>query len=391
VSAAHPPITPPATIGILGGGQLGRYALVAARLAGYRTMVLDPDAAAPAGRVADVQLVADYDDPAALDELAERCAVVTTEFENPPASALLRLARDVVVAPAAAAVAIAQDRIAEKTSLVHAGIPVAPFAGLADDTDLAAAAAIGTPAVVKTARLGYDGKGQRVVATPDGVATAWRELGCVPSIVERRVDLDAELSVIIARRADGATATFPLAENVHDGGILDLTVVPARVGASLADEANRLAAQIVEALDYVGVLAVELFVSSGRLLVNELAPRPHNSGHWTLDAALTSQFSQQVRAITGAALGATTMTVPAVAMVNLLGDLWFPPGAATAIEPDWAALLAHPRARLHLYGKETPRPGRKMGHVTVVGDDVDDVVSVALRLRAECGGATSPP
>jgi 5-(carboxyamino)imidazole ribonucleotide synthase len=373
---------------MLGGGQLGRYALVAARLAGYRTMVLDPDPAAPAGKVADVQLVAAYDDPAALDELAGRCAVVTTEFENPPASALLRLARDVVVAPAAAAVAIAQDRVAEKTSLTHAGVPVAPFAALAADADLAAAAAIGAPAIVKTARLGYDGKGQRQVASPDGIAAAWRELGCVPSIVERRIDLDAELSVVIARRADGATAAYPLAENAHVGGILDLTVVPARVDRSLADEACRLAAHVAEALDYVGVLAVELFVSSGRLLVNELAPRPHNSGHWTLDAALTSQFGQQVRAITGAALGATSMTVPAVAMVNLLGDLWFAPGGAS-VEPAWSAVLAHAGARLHLYGKATPRPGRKMGHLTVVGDDRDEVAAVAMRLRDECAAKST--
>jgi 5-(carboxyamino)imidazole ribonucleotide synthase len=394
VSAAPAPIAPPATIGMLGGGQLGRYALVAARLAGYRTIVLDPDPAAPAGRVADEQLVAAYDDPTALDELASRCAVVTTEFENAPASALLRLARDVVVAPAAAAVAIAQDRVAEKTSLARVGIPVAAFVAIADDADLDAAAALGTPAIVKTARLGYDGKGQRVVERPEGIAAAWEELGRVPCIVERRVDLDAEVSVVIARSADGAIATYPLAENLHANGILDLTVVPARVDPAIADHARRVATQIAEALDYVGVLAVELFVSSGRLLVNELAPRPHNSGHWTLDAAHTSQFSQQVRAITGAALGATSMTVPAVAMANLLGELWFPPGAAEMIEPRWTPILTAGDARLHLYGKSTPRPGRKMGHVTVLGDDVDRAADAALRLRAACiakpNGAADP-
>jgi 5-(carboxyamino)imidazole ribonucleotide synthase len=384
VSAAPAPIAPPATIGMLGGGQLGRYALVAARLAGYRTIVLDPDPAAPAGRVADEQLVAAYDDGAALDELARRCAVVTTEFENPPASALLRLARDVVVAPAAAAVAIAQDRVAEKTALAHAGIPVTAFVALTEDADLAAATALGVPAIVKTARLGYDGKGQRVVDHPGGLAAAWGELDRVPSIVERRVDLDAEVSAVIARSADGAIATYPLAENVHVDGILDLTVVPARVDPAIAQQARRIATQVAEALDYVGILAVELFVSAGRLLVNELAPRPHNSGHWTLDAAQTSQFSQQIRAITGAALGATSMTVPAVAMVNLLGDLWFPPGAEAAAEPAWTTILTTGDARLHLYGKSTPRRGRKMGHVTVLGDDVDQVAEAALRLRAAC-------
>jgi 5-(carboxyamino)imidazole ribonucleotide synthase len=370
---------------MLGGGQLGRYAIIAARLAGYRTVVVDPDPAAPAGGVADDHVVAAYDDTGALDELARRCAVVTTEFENPPASALLRLAHDVIVAPAATAVAIAQDRVAEKTALARAGIPVAAFVALADDADLAAAAALGTPAIVKTARLGYDGIGQRAADCADEIAAAWEELGRVPCIVERRVDLDAEVSVVIARSADGAVASYPVAENVHVDGILDLTVVPARVDPALADEASRVATQIAEALDYVGVLAVELFVSSGRLLVNELAPRPHNSGHWTLDAARTSQFSQQIRAITGAALGATSMTVPAVAMVNLLGDLWFPLGAAAPVEPSWTTILTASDARLHLYGKSTPRPGRKMGHITVLGDDVEEVATTALRLRAACG------
>ena len=388
VSAAPGPIAPPATIGMLGGGQLGRYALVAARLAGYRTIVLDPDPAAPAGRVADEQLVAAYDDPAALDELASRCAVVTTEFENPPAPALLRLARDVVVAPAGSrrgdrpGPRRREDVPRPRRHPRRARSSPSPTTPTSTQPRRSA-----TPAIVKTARLGYDGKGQRVVERPDGVAAAWEELGRVPCIVERRVDLDVEVSVVIARSADGAIATYPVAENVHVDGILDLTVVPARVDPAIADRGTALATQIAEALDYVGVLAVELFVSSGRLLVNELAPRPHNSGHWTLDAARTSQFAQQVRAITGAALGATSMTVPAVAMVNLLGDLWFPPDAAAVIEPTWTPILAAGDARLHLYGKSTPRPGRKMGHVTVLGDDVDRVgrrsAAIARRVRRE--------
>ena len=305
MSQSQAPIAPPAAIGILGGGQLGRYAIVAARLAGYGTVVLDPDPAAPAGAVADVHLVAPYDDAAALDELASRCAVVTTEFENPPAQAMQRLARDVVVAPPATAVAIAQDRIAEKSFLEGAGFPVAPCAAVIDSADLAAAAALGGPVIVKTARLGYDGKGQRSVSDASCVEPAWDEFGRVPCIVERRLPLDLEISVVLARRGDGVIATYPVAENVHRDGILDLTVVPARIDRELATAAQGLAAHIAEALGYVGVLAVEMFVTEGRLVVNELAPRPHNSGHWTLDAAQTSQFAQQIRSITGTALGST--------------------------------------------------------------------------------------
>jgi 5-(carboxyamino)imidazole ribonucleotide synthase len=361
------PIVPPATIGVLGGGQLGRYTVVAARLMGYGTVVLEPDPGAPAGRVADVHVVAPYDDPDALDHLAATCAVVTTEFENPPAAGLARLARDVVVAPAPAAVAIAQDRLAEKAFLRDAGIPTAPWWTGGEDGPR-------VPAIVKTARLGYDGKGQVGVADDAALRTAVTELG-VACIVEQRVPLDVELSVIVARTADGRHAAYPVAENHHAGGILDLSVVPARIPAPLAAEASALALRIAATLDYVGVLAVELFVSDGALLVNELAPRPHNSGHWTLDAAPTSQFAQQVRAVCGVALGPTALTAGAVAMVNLLGDRW------AGGPPDWAAALADPGARLHLYGKAEPRPGRKMGHLTVVGDDADEVAVRAVALR----------
>ncbi len=365
-------IVPPATIGVLGGGQLGRYTVGAARLSGYRTVVLDPDPAAPAGRVADEHLVAPYDDPGALDHLAGTCAVVTTEFENPPADALARLAADVVVAPSAQAVAIAQDRRVEKQFLAGLGVPTARFAVV---EAAAAPNGVGYPAILKTARMGYDGKGQRTVDGPDDVGLAWDELAGVPCVLEQRIPLDAELSVVLARTADGRRASFPVAENRHVDGILDLTVVPARIEPSLADEAVELASTIAAALDYVGVLAVELFVSDGRLLVNELAPRPHNSGHWTLDGAASSQFDQQVRAVCGAGLAATTMTVPAAAMVNVLGDLW------SGGEPDWSAALAEPAARLHLYGKAEPRPGRKMGHLTVLGATPDAAAERALELR----------
>jgi len=373
-------VAPPAAIGMLGGGQLGRYAIIAARVMGYRTIVLDPDAGAPAGRVADEHIVAAYDDPAALDWLAEQCAVVTTEFENPPASAMERLAADVRIAPSPAAIAIAQDRIAEKTFLSGHGFPVVPWVPLRSAVDLDEAVAIGVPAIVKTARLGYDGKGQRHVAAPHDLAAAWAGLDRVPCVVERRVPLDVELSALVARSADGTSAVYPIAENGHVGGILELTVVPARVDGVLATAAEALARQVAEQLEFVGVLAVEMFVSHGTLLVNELAPRPHNSGHWTLDGARTDQFAQQIRAVTGAALGDPSLTTGAAAMVNLLGDLWFADGDAP-VEPDWSSALRDVSARLHLYGKTEPRRSRKMGHITVLGDRADDVLRRALRLR----------
>lgn len=379
-------IAPPATIGMLGGGQLGRYAIIAARVMGYRTIVVDPDPAAPAGQVADEHLVADYDDPEALDALAARCEVVTTEFENPSAAAMQRLAADVRVAPSPGAVAVAQDRIAEKSFLSEYGLPIAPFASLVVAADLVAAHGVGLPAIVKSARFGYDGKGQQAVDTPAELAPAWAALDQVPSVVERRVPLDRELSVIVARSSGGTSVVYAVAENEHAGGILDITVVPARIDDALAADATALARRVADALEFVGVLAVEMFVSDGVLLVNELAPRPHNSGHWTLDGSSTDQFSQQIRAVTGAALGDPSMTVGAVALANLLGDLWFTE-CGGPIEPDWSAVLAEPTARLHLYGKWPPRPGRKMGHVTVLGDSPDAVVEAARRLRTALVGA----
>ncbi|MET0144275.1 MAG: 5-(carboxyamino)imidazole ribonucleotide synthase [Ilumatobacteraceae bacterium] len=379
MTAGADPIVPPARIGMLGGGQLGRYALLAARVMGYGTVVLDPDPTAPAGRVADEHVVATYDDPGALDRLAATCAVVTTEFENPPAAALERLARDVVVAPPASAVAVAQDRIAEKRFLAGIGVPTAPFTVGRGPERTSGTDSIVYPAIVKTARLGYDGKGQRSVASSAERDAALDELA-VECVVEQRVPLDTEISVLVARTVDGRTVVYPIAENHHVAGILDLTVVPARVSPGLAAEAGVLAVSIARQLQYVGVLAVEMFVSEGRLLVNELAPRPHNSGHWTLDAAVTDQFAQQVRAICGLALGSPDLTTGSVAMVNLLGDLW------SGGEPGWSSALGDPDARLHLYGKAAARRGRKMGHLTVLGDSgaagVDDVVARAIELRA---------
>jgi 5-(carboxyamino)imidazole ribonucleotide synthase len=365
-------VTPPATIGMLGGGQLGRYALMAARKMGYRTVVLEPDERAPAVAIADEHLVAAYDDAAALDRLASACAVVTTEFENAPASSLERLARSTAVAPSAAAVAIAQDRRTEKRFLTEAGFPVGPW-GVVESAD--DRPDVGFPAILKTAHLGYDGKGQAAIASIDHIGDAWIALGMRACVLERALALESEVSVVVARTADGRTATYEVSENHHVDGVLDLTVVPARVAVQVASRATELARGVADALDYVGVLAVELFVVGGELYVNELAPRPHNSGHWTLDAARTSQFEQQIRAVCGIGLGATAMTVPAVAMVNLLGDLW------QGGEPDWARAFAQPSASVHLYGKAIARPGRKMGHLTITGSSADDVAAEAQRLR----------
>ncbi len=386
VSGDQTPIGPPATIGMLGGGQLGRYALMAARVMGFRTIVLEPDPEAPAGAVADEHLVADYDDPEALARLAQVCSVVTTEFENPPAEAMAVLARSVRVAPSSMTVGIAQDRGLEKEFLSSVGVPVGPFArvdaavlGVGVDSPEEFARDDCLPGLLKTNRGGYDGKGQRAVDDHDGLWGAWRAFDGVDCVLERRLSLLTEVSVIVARTADGSVTTYPVAENQHVDGILDVTVVPARIDPVLADRAVGLAMTVADALGYVGVLAVEMFVVDGEagpdLLVNEIAPRPHNSGHWTLDGARTDQFAQQVRAVCGLSLGDTSMTAGGVAMVNLLGDLW------AGGEPDWTAALAEPSARLHLYGKSTARPGRKMGHLTVVDDDPGSAEVVARRLR----------
>ena len=377
------PILPPATLGVLGGGQLGRYFVMAARTMGYRTIVLEPDPGAPAGAAADLHLVAPYDDPEALAVLARECAVVTTEFENPPAAALESLAATTPVRPSPAAIAITQDRRAEKRFLASAGIPVAPFAVVDDERDLEAAlrdAGVAFPAILKTARLGYDGKGQVTVGDDAELRDAWERLGRVPCVVEQRLPLEREVSVVLARTPDGTCAAFPTVANTHVGGILDLTVAPAPDADDDHHAATDLAISIAVALDYVGVLAVELFVVGGRLVVNELAPRPHNSGHWTLDAAATSQFEQQVRAVCGLPLGDPSLVVPAAAMVNLLGDEW------ADGPPDWSAALADPGAHLHLYGKADPRPGRKMGHLTVSGETGSQVAERALALRRHARG-----
>ena len=365
-------ITPPATLGILGGGQLGRYFVMAARTMGYKTMVLEPDPHAPAGAVADEHLVAAFSDEAALQQLAARCAAVTTEFENPPATAMDWLSNHTAVRPSPSAVAIAQDRRLEKAFLREAGIATGPLAVIETDSDIGSAFEIHFPAILKTARMGYDGKGQIPVASHEALAAAWAELDSQPCVLEERLALDGEISVVLARGSFGEMAVYPVAHNTHIDGILDCTIVP-----FAAPGAADLACAIADALDYVGVLAVEMFVVDGQLLVNEIAPRPHNSGHWTLDAARTSQFEQQVRAVCGVGLGDPSLVAPGVAMVNLLGDLW------VGGEPDWSVALAHPNASLHLYGKQTARPGRKMGHLTVTAATPEEARRLATAIRSD--------
>lgn len=375
MSAAIPA---PATLGLLGGGQLGRFFVQAAHELGYQVWVLDPDPQSPAGQIADRHLAAAYDDRAALDTLAAGCAAITTEFENVPAPTLEYLARAVRVRPSAAAVAVCQDRIAEKTFLRDQHLPHGPFAVIRAEADLASAASALFPGVLKVARFGYDGKGQARVANRDEARAAWRQLGGEACVLEALLPLDCEVSVVLAREANGAAACFALAENSHRRGILDVSIVPARVSPALAASARQCALRIAAALDYVGTLGVEFFVSRGVLYVNEMAPRPHNSGHYTLDACAASQFEQQVRALCGLPLGSPALQSPAV-MVNLLGDLW------ADGEPQWALLLARQDLKLHLYGKHEARPGRKMGHFTVLGPALPAVVASAMQARHTIG------
>jgi 5-(carboxyamino)imidazole ribonucleotide synthase len=375
MSSKSLPILPGSTLGILGGGQLGRMFTIAARTMGYKVMVLDPDFASPAGQMADVHLQADYTDHGALRQLGAACAAVTTEFENVPAASLIELARYCRVSPGADAVAIAQDRSHEKSWLAANGFATAPFALVNSEADLDAALAVtGTPALLKVSRFGYDGKGQARVATRDEAHAALREFGDQPCVLEGFVTLEREISVVLARNDAGECALFPVAENRHDNGILDVSIVPARVPDSLAGQARDMARAIAGQLGYIGVMAVEFFIADGRLLVNEIAPRPHNSGHYTLDACVTDQFEQQVRALAGLPLGDTRLLSP-VAMVNILGDRWHNGG------PHWDTLLAHPNIKLHLYGKEAARPGRKMGHFNVLDTDPDTALRLAEQMR----------
>ncbi|MGU5817455.1 5-(carboxyamino)imidazole ribonucleotide synthase [Aeromonas hydrophila] len=369
-------ILPPATLGMLGGGQLGRYFVMSAHRLGYKVVVLDPDPASIAGAAADHHIVAAYDDPTALHDLASRCAAVTCEFENVPATALALLEQYQPVRPAAGAVRICQDRREEKAFLSRAGIPVAPNQILQPGEPLPALPAYLFPAILKTAREGYDGKGQWTIQAADQLPAALAASG-VPCVLEQRLALEGEFSLTLARSPSGAIGALPLVQNWHSGGILDQTRSPAKVPALEAD-ARRIAEQLIAALDYVGVLTVEFFLVAGKLLVNELAPRPHNSGHPSLDNAECSQFELQVRTLCDLPLPARIAVRPAM-LLNLLGDLW------QAGTPDWAALLALPGVHLHLYGKGEPRPGRKMGHVTITAADWPTVEETCQRVRQLLG------
>ena len=373
------------TLGVMGGGQLGRMLAHAAQQMGFDVAVLDADAASPAGRVAQVHVRSGYLDEVGLQQLADAADAITTEFENVPAAALRRLAQQRPVAPSGDAVAVCQDRAAEKAHFVACGVPCAPHALIETDAQLAAIDAALLPGILKTARMGYDGKGQVRVTDAAELAAAWAALGRVPCLLEKRLPLAAELSVIVARGRDGAVVHFPVQQNLHVDGILAVTTVPAEHGSAARHaEAIASAERIAASLDYVGVLCIEFFVlADGALVANEMAPRPHNSGHYTIDACDASQFDLQVRTLAGLPLAAPRLHSPAV-MLNLLGDLWFD-AEGRERTPDWAAILALPGAHLHLYGKLDARRGRKMGHLTFTGATPAAVRAVALQAAALLG------
>jgi 5-(carboxyamino)imidazole ribonucleotide synthase len=343
---------------------------------GYRVIVVDPDPLSPAATCANEHLQAHYTDSDALDHLARHCAAVTTEFENVPVASLRRLETHCFVRPGSDALARVQDRINEKTFIRECGLATAPFHAVRSLTELDAALdRITLPAILKTSAMGYDGKGQRDIANPAQACAAFAKLGNTACVLEQRVDLRMEVSVLLARGSDGTVEIYPPAENIHVHGILDTSIVPARISPALAERAGAMASCLAQRLDYAGMLAVEFFVTrDDTLLVNEIAPRPHNSGHYTLDACLTSQFEQQVRILCGLPLGETRLLSPVV-MTNLLGDLW----QDTA--PVWDKLFEYPNARLHLYDKYAARPGRKMGHCNVLASRLEQALHISQRIR----------
>jgi len=374
-------IYPGATIGVLGSGQLGRMFAIAARRMGYRVHTLSPDNDTPTGQVADLEVQAAYDDLDAVRRFAQNVSVVTFEFENVPAPTAEAAAQYAPVRPAGSVLNTTQHRLREKTFLSGAGFPVTPFVTVHSEAELKMGLArLGTPAVLKTAGWGYDGKGQFKISAASQVDEAWRSVNTGEAVLEAFVDFEREVSVIAARGIDREVVTFPVIENAHRDHILDLSCCPARISKKAALEAAEIARGVLECLDCVGVMCVEFFVTrDDRLLVNELAPRPHNSGHLTIDACTTCQFEQQLRAICGLPLGLTELLRPA-AMANLLGDVW------TDREPDWAAVCALPDVKLHLYGKLQPRPGRKMGHLTALAKDTSAALARVEQARqALCG------
>ena len=359
-------LLPSATLGMLGGGQLGQMFALSARVLGYQVIVLEPDPHSPAGQIADQHIQAAYDDEAALKQFAAQCDVITTEFENIPAHVLNLLAEFCPVRPSAFAVEKAQDRMVEKAFIQSCNLLPVPYADIHSEADLATALkTVQLPAILKTARFGYDGKGQIVIHNEEELNAAFKSLGKVACVLEQQIDLALEISVVLARNAAGESQCFPVAENIHKNGILYQSIVPARVDANIAEAAQVAAQRIADKLDYIGVMAVEFFVTKqGALLVNEIAPRTHNSGHYTQDACVTSQFEQQLRMICNLPFGDTRLLSPVV-MTNLLGDVW---GDS---QPNWDILLADSNSKLHLYGKKEARIARKMGHFNTLADDVE--------------------
>ncbi|MCE2722209.1 MAG: 5-(carboxyamino)imidazole ribonucleotide synthase [Burkholderiales bacterium] len=379
-------ILPGATLGLIGGGQLGRMFTMAARNLDYRVTVLDPDPLSPAAEFATGHLNTAYTHPISIEEMANSCAAVTTEFENAPAEVLMQLAARTTVRPSGDAVAIAQDRELEKGFFKTNGFPVGAFAVIKRAADIdVALRTVTLPGVLKTARFGYDGKGQARIESRAQLVEVLDKWRYPPTILEQWVPLKLEISVVLARTASGEISVFPVVENQHVNGILDITIAPARIPPALADAATSIASAVAARLAYVGVLAVEFFVlADNTLLINEIAPRPHNSGHFTIDACRTSQFEQQVRVLCDLPLGDATQHSPAV-MLNLLGDLWR--GKDHEIAPDWSVVLSHPGAHLHLYGKRTARPGRKMGHVTVCDVTAEAALAAAMAMKSALNAA----
>lgn len=371
-----PVIEPGATVGVLGSGQLGRMFAIAARRMGYRVHTLSPDEDTPTGQVADLEVKAPYDDLDAVSKFARGVSVVTFEFENVPTETAEAAARCAPVRPSGSILHTTQQRIREKSFLAKAGLPVTPYREVQSMDGLHRALAdLGCPAVLKTAAFGYDGKGQFRIDAPEQAGEAWNAIGKQEAVLEAFIDFEREISVVAARGGDGEFVHYGAIENRHSRHILDVSIAPARVPDRVSEDAAGLARCVLEKLDVVGVLCVEFFVTQGgELLINELAPRPHNSGHLTVDASVTSQFEQQLRAVCGLPLGSTEMLRPA-AMANLLGDLW------ANGEPDWAAACAFPGVKLHLYGKLEARPGRKMGHLTALNHDPEEAYRTVLAAR----------
>jgi 5-(carboxyamino)imidazole ribonucleotide synthase len=378
MGVSHQVILPGSTLGVLGGGQLGRMFTVAARNMGYRVIVMDPDTMSGAGQIADEHIQCSYTDEAALEKMANLCDTITLEFENIPSASVRFLADRTTVYPVVESLEIAQNRDLEKQFAQKAGLQPVPYHAVQSEADLRPAAdAIGFPAILKSNTLGYDGKGQYPVNDYDALCEAFDLAGRVECVLEKRVSIACEISSIVARNADCQIQCFPVAENQHRNGILHMSIVPARIDTAIAQQATEYASLLADAMQYVGILAVEFFVTTdGELYFNEMAPRPHNSGHYTKDACVTSQFEQQVRMICGLPPGDTRLLSPVV-MVNMLGDLW---------EPDWQAILQHDNIKLHLYGKSEARPGRKMGHFNVLAETVEDALETAEQVFNQLAG-----